>query len=83
VNSGTDLVNMLLQVLSLAILARALLSFLDPMVRNSVSRLLVDLTEPIVGPIRRIVPPIGGSIDISPIIALFLLQIIREMLSRS
>jgi YggT family protein len=80
VNSGYDLVRILLQILSLAILARCVLSFIDPFARNPVSRMIVDLTEPIVGPIRRVVPPLGGGIDISPIIALFLIQFLQRVL---
>jgi YggT family protein len=45
--------------------------------------MLVDLTEPIIGPIRRVVPPLGGMIDLSPIIALVLLQVIRSVVINS
>lgn len=79
-NDVTSLVNALFTVLSLAILARCLLSFIDPMARNQISRMIVEFTEPIVGPIRRFVPPLGGMIDLSPIIALFLLQFIQRIL---
>jgi YggT family protein len=41
--------------------------------------MLVDLTEPIIAPIRRVVPPLGGMIDVSPIIALILLQVISRI----
>jgi YggT family protein len=81
-NSGTDLLNMLLTVLSIGILGRCIISFIDPFARNSVSRIIYDLTEPIVGPIRRIVPPLGGTLDLSPMIALVLLQVLREMINR-
>ena len=81
-NSGTDLLNMLLLVLSVGILGRVIISFVDPMARNSISRIIFDLTEPIVGPIRRLVPPLGGTLDLSPMIALILLQVLRSIISR-
>ncbi len=81
-NSGTDLLNTLLMILSIGILARVILSFIDPFARNSISKIIFDLTEPVVGPIRRLVPPLGGTIDLSPMIALFLIQILREMINR-
>jgi YggT family protein len=37
---------------------------------------LYTITEPVMGPLRRIIPPIGGAIDISPIIIIFGIQII-------
>ena len=73
------ILNLLFTVLSLAVIARALLSWFDPGFRFPISQMLVDLTEPIIGPIRRIVPPLGGMIDISPIIALVLLQVISRV----
>jgi YggT family protein len=36
-------------------------------------RFLVDVTEPLVGPIRMVLPPIGG-LDFSPFVAMLLLQ---------
>jgi len=83
VNSGTDLLNLLLLFLSVAILGRVVISFIDPGARNQISRLIVDVTEPVVGPIRRLVPPLGGTIDLSPLIALFIIQLLREMITRS
>jgi YggT family protein len=42
-------------------------------------RVLDQITEPILSPIRRIVPPLAG-MDLSPIIALLLLQILERLL---
>ena len=67
-------------LLTLAIFARAILSFFDPGMRSSVGRLLVDITEPIVSPIRRVVPPLG-MIDLSPLIAMLLLQLMSQFLT--
>lgn len=70
-----------LQIMTWAIVGRALISWVDPQGTNPISRVLVELTEPIVGPIRSVVPRIG-MIDISPIFAILLLQVLARMLSR-
>ncbi|OWZ82925.1 YggT family protein [Natranaerobius trueperi] len=41
---------------------------------------IFELTEPILAPVRKIVPPIGGTMDISPLLVLFLIRIIQRML---
>jgi len=42
-------------------------------------RILEGLTDPILVPIQRVVPPIGGAIDISPIIALMLVYVLKML----
>jgi YggT family protein len=79
VSDIAGILNLLFTVLSLAVIARALISWFDPGFRYPISQMLVDLTEPIIGPIRRVVPPLGGMIDVSPIIALILLQVISRV----
>ena len=79
----TGILNLLFTVLSIAVIARALLSWFDPTMRFPISQLIVDLTEPIIAPIRRIVPPIGGMIDLSPLVALILLQVIERVIMSS
>ena len=77
------ILNLLFTVLTIAVIARALLSWFDPMMRYQVSRYLVDLTEPIIAPIRRVVPPVGGMIDLSPMVAVILLQVIQRVIVSS
>jgi YggT family protein len=72
-------VNILAQVLNIAILARVLLSWI-PLDRDNVFvRLVYEITEPILGPIRRVLPPLGG-LDLSPIVALILIQVVQRVL---
>jgi len=72
----------LLQVLSAAIFLRAILSWfaLDP--RNLLVEVLDQITEPILSPLRRIVPRIG-MIDITPLVAIILLQFLAQAVSQS
>jgi YggT family protein len=75
-------VNFLFQALMLAIIGRAVLSWFPIRPGNPFHPLLVilhQITEPILGPLRRIIPTFG-MIDLSPIVALLLLQLIQQVL---
>ena len=69
------------QVLAFAILIRCILSWLPIGRDNFFVRIVVALTEPILGPIRRL---IGGGmmIDFSPVIAYFLIDFVYRILIR-
>lgn len=80
------LVNVIFGVFYIAILARIILSFLVPMagprpnpVLVSIYQLAGQLTEPIMGPIRRVLPSFGG-LDFTPMVVLILLGVIRIVL---
>ncbi len=73
-------VNILFSVLAYAIIARALLSWFRLGPDNPLVAILNEITEPILSPLRRVIPPLGGMIDITPIVAFFLLQIIQQAL---
>ncbi len=72
-------ISLLFNILSMLILGRVLLSWIDPMGNMQISQVLRELTEPILGPIRSIMPNIG-MIDISPIVAILLLSMISRLL---
>lgn len=48
--------------------------------QNRIMRFLVDTTEPLLGPLRRIIPPLGR-MDISPIIAFLILWLFQEAIA--
>ena len=72
-------INFLTLALIFAIIARALASWFVQDPGNPIVAMLNDITEPIVGPIRRFMPS-TGMIDFSPLVALILLQILRQVL---
>ncbi len=72
-------VDVFFTLLNLAILARVLLSWVRVSPYHPAVELLYRITEPILAPLRRIIPPLG-MVDISSVIALILLQIIQEVL---
>lgn len=68
----------LLQVLQLAIVVRAVLSFFPIGPDNPLVRILGDVTEPVIAPFRRVIPRIG-MFDLSPLAALLVLQVIENV----
>lgn len=70
--------NLLFQVLYIAIIVRILLSWVDQGGQWRITQILHEITEPILAPIRRIIPSLG-MIDISPMIAIILLNLLRPL----
>ena len=70
---------MFITVMQFAIIGRAILSWFDRSQSNPVSQFLIQLTEPIVAPIRAIMPSMG-MIDLSPLVAILVLLVLRTML---
>lgn len=60
------------------ILARVLMSWFVQDPNNRIYHFLYSITEPVLGPIRRILPSMG--LDFSPIVAFILLQLVSRML---
>ncbi len=70
------------QLLILAIFVRVLLSLFRITPRGAFFTLIVESTEPILRFFRRRIPPIGGSLDLSPLFAYLALDIVRSLLLR-
>jgi YggT family protein len=66
----------LLSFYSLLIFLRIVFSWVMVSYSNRVMRLLVNATEPMLGPLRRIVPPVG-TFDISPIVAFIVVWLLQ------
>jgi YggT family protein len=65
-----------------AIIIRAVLSWFDPRAQNPVSRALIELTEPIVAPIRSIMQRMG-MLDLSLMVAIFLIFFLQRMIEQA
>ena len=72
-------IDILFTLLELAILARVLLSWFRVDPYHPVVAFLYQITEPILRPLRNIIPPLG-MMDISPIVAMLLIGIIRAII---
>lgn len=78
------LLNMILTILYWLILIRALLSWVNPDPYNPIVQFLNKATEPILRPIRKMIPlQLGIGIDISPIIAFLILIFLRSFLVKT
>ncbi len=71
-------VEILCQVLTIAIFIRAIISWFPVEPGNRLIAILYQITEPILEPIRKIIPRIG-MMDISPLVAIITLQIIAML----
>jgi len=58
----------------------ALLSFVAPGVRSPATALLASLCEPLLMPLRRVLPIVGG-LDFSPLVAIVALQALRLLIT--
>lgn len=81
---GLSLLQLLMGVLRLftwVIIIRAVISWFSPDPYNPFVQILVKVTEPVLRPLRRLVPPrkLGG-LDLSPLIAILLIELIRYTL---
>jgi YggT family protein len=65
-----------LTVYLILIIARVVFSWGQVSYRNRVMRFLVNITEPLLGPLRRMLPPLGW-IDISPLVATLIILLLR------
>ena len=76
---AAQFVGILVQVLTTAIFLRAILSwFVPPGSDNVITRLLRDITEPVLNPLRRILPQMGA-LDLAPLVAMVVLQIVGNL----
>lgn len=68
-----------LVALEIAIIGRVLLSYVEPRGRSAAAQFLVMVTEPVLGPVRRILPG-GGGLDFSPVIVIIVIGAVVGML---
>lgn len=75
-----NFVALVCNILSFAIFLRAIISWFPISPNNSLVAVLYQVTEPIIAPLRRVVPTLG-MIDITPLVAMVLLQIVASTLA--
>ena len=75
-----NFIELFIDAITLAILASVIMSWVtmfapeSPIV-ESINGILKQMTEPVLGPLRRVVPPLG-MFDLTPMVALILLQFV-------
>lgn len=75
-----SLILTILNLYSFVLFGRAIMSWFDPTFSSSIGRILYDITEPVIAPIRQVVPPIAG-LDLSIMVAIFLMIILQRLIA--
>ena len=73
------IIALIFNVINLLVLARVIISWLRPDPYNPIVRFIYQTTEPMLEPIRNILPPAGG-IDFSPIVLFVILNLLQSIL---
>jgi YggT family protein len=74
-----NFVRFLLVAFEIAIIGRVLLSYVEPRGRSSLGQFVVMITEPVLGPVRRLLPS-GGMLDFSPLLVLLVIGAVLRSL---
>ena len=77
--SVAEILQLAVHVFLFSILIQVIMSWINPGSYNPLLSVLHSLNEPLLGPARRIVPPIGG-LDLSPIVVMVALQLAAILL---
>ena len=72
-----SIVRIIFTVYTLLLIARIILSWFPSAQRTKIAHFLSFYTDPYLNIFRRIIPPIGGVLDLSPLVAFFALQVIE------
>ncbi len=75
-----NLINLVLVVYMWIIIARAILSWVNPDPYNPIVRFLYRVTEPVLRPVRNRLPTLQMGLDLSPMVVLLGIYFIKEFL---
>jgi YggT family protein len=64
-----SLLILVLYLFIIVLLIRVIFSWVSPFPTNPVSRLAFQVTEPVLAPVRRLLPPVSG-LDLSPLVVM-------------
>lgn len=78
-----NLVNIVLQAYFWIIIARAILSWVNPDPFNPIVRFLYRVTEPVLRPIRRRLPTMQMGLDLSPMLVILAIYFLQSFLVES
>ncbi len=75
-----QVIDMVFNILQIIIIVRVVLSWISHNPSNQFIRIIYQVSEPILKPIREILPITGMGFDLSPIVAFFLLGLLKKIL---
>ncbi|MDD3762480.1 MAG: YggT family protein [Nevskiales bacterium] len=77
--AALKIVVLLVNLYTFSLFVQAIMSWLGPGVNNPASNILWSINEPLLRPVRRIIPPMSG-LDLSPLVVILLLQVFNRLL---
>ncbi|MEW6087475.1 MAG: YggT family protein [bacterium] len=83
INATAKILDIILTFYYWVIIARAILSWVNPDPYNPIVQFLYRITEPVLRPIRRNLPILNTGIDISPLIVFLIIYFIKSFLVQS
>jgi YggT family protein len=75
---SVSFINLFVFVFDIVLLVRVVWSWFNPPMTGALPGLLLDLTEPVLLPIRKILPR-SQVLDFSPLVAFILLQLLSQL----
>jgi YggT family protein len=72
----------LIDMYSLIVLAAVVMSWIGVSRGNPIAEIIIKVTEPVLDPIRRVLPPVAG-LDFSPMVLLVALRLLRGVAARA
>ena len=75
-----QVIDIVFNLLQIIIIVRVVLSWISHNPSNQFIQIIYQVSEPILKPIREILPLTGMSFDLSPIVAFFLLGLLKKIL---
>ena len=76
-----NLIQGLLYLFIIVLFIRVIFSWISPYPTNPVYRVTYQVTEPVLGPVRRVLPPMSG-IDLSPLIVTLVIYFVIGLVAR-
>ena len=73
-----NVIRLVLIGLEVVVLARVVLSWVDPAGRSSAARFVISITEPVLAPIRRLLPR-TGMLDLSPLVVVLAIGVLLRV----
>ena len=75
-----QVIDMVFNILQIIIIVRVVLSWVSHNPSNQFIQIIYQVSEPILKPIREILPITGMGFDLSPVVAFFLLGLLKKIL---
>lgn len=78
--AGVHVLGLIIEIYFWAILAVVIISWVAPQSNHPAIMLVAQITEPVMRPVRNVVPPLGG-LDLSPIFVFLILNVLRVVIN--